>query len=37
MVLNANTANIKQFFGPEKILGLSRNKLQATLQGVNIL
>ena len=37
MVLNANTANIKQFFGPEEILGLSRNRLQPTLQGVNIL
>ena len=33
MVLNANMTNIKQFFGPEKIPGLSRNRRQATLQG----
>ena len=28
LILNANTANIKQLFGPEKLLGLSRNRPQ---------
>ena len=29
LILGANTVNIKQFFGPEKLLGLSRNQYLA--------
>ena len=31
MILNANTANIKQLFRPLKVLGLSRNRPRAML------
>jgi len=36
LILNANTANIKQLFRPEKLSGLSRNRpLIANQQEIN--